>query len=277
VPAEPATVVVVAYRTPRLDLGWLPRDVPVVVVHNDDALDRATVAHERTTHVDAGGNIGFGAAVNRAVEHVTTPRVVLVNPDVDLTGEHWCALTSVGGGDVATVPLVDAAGRPTVVVSPYPTAVTHLLGGLRAGRLAPRGSAARARAGRIVPGVARTGRDAGPGSWPLGERWVSGAVMALPVGAFRAVGGFDAGYFLYYEDLDLCARLAGHDPSLRARLLDVAPGRHAVAATSGADAAAADEAARHRLRSACRYAAAQPGATWSLAHSLLTARARWAR
>jgi len=35
---------------------------------------------------------------------------------------------------------------------------------------------------------------------------VSGALMLLPRAAFEQVGGFDEGYFLHCEDLDLCRR-----------------------------------------------------------------------
>ena len=51
------------------------------IVHNDGALDRASLG-ARVVHVDAPGNVGFGAAVNLALPHVTTERVVLCNPDV---------------------------------------------------------------------------------------------------------------------------------------------------------------------------------------------------
>jgi len=36
---------------------------------------------------------------------------------------------------------------------------------------------------------------------------VSGTFMVLGADAYRQVGGFDERYFLYYEDVDLCARL----------------------------------------------------------------------
>lgn len=37
--------------------------------------------------------------------------------------------------------------------------------------------------------------------------WVNGACMVLPRQAWEAVGGFDEGYFMYCEDVDLCLRL----------------------------------------------------------------------
>jgi N-acetylglucosaminyl-diphospho-decaprenol L-rhamnosyltransferase len=42
---------------------------------------------------------------------------------------------------------------------------------------------------------------------PLDVDWIGGMFMLLPSAVFRAVGGFDEGYFLYYEDVDLCRRL----------------------------------------------------------------------
>ena len=37
--------------------------------------------------------------------------------------------------------------------------------------------------------------------------WVAGMFMLFRAEDFRAVGGFDEGFFLYYEDVDVCARL----------------------------------------------------------------------
>ncbi|MBU3737927.1 MAG: glycosyltransferase [Rhodoferax sp.] len=36
--------------------------------------------------------------------------------------------------------------------------------------------------------------------------WVAGSFMLFTAKGFREVGGFDERYFLYYEDVDLCAR-----------------------------------------------------------------------
>lgn len=37
--------------------------------------------------------------------------------------------------------------------------------------------------------------------------WVAGMFMLFSRGVFREIGGFDERFFLYYEDVDLCARL----------------------------------------------------------------------
>jgi len=51
------------------------------------------------------------------------------------------------------------------------------------------------------------------GEESISPDWVGGMFMLLRRDAFAAVGGFDARYYLYYEDVDLCARLrlAGYD------------------------------------------------------------------
>lgn len=37
--------------------------------------------------------------------------------------------------------------------------------------------------------------------------WIAGIFMMFPIAAFDRVGGFDARYHLYYEDVDICSRL----------------------------------------------------------------------
>jgi GT2 family glycosyltransferase len=48
--------------------------------------------------------------------------------------------------------------------------------------------------------------------YPIGEEsihpdWVAGMFMVFPREVFAGLGGFDERYFLYYEDVNLCARL----------------------------------------------------------------------
>jgi GT2 family glycosyltransferase len=258
------TLVFVAFRTDAIDTSWAG-DAEVVVVHNDDrevAVDRADARH-----VHPGANVGFGGGVNRALPDVTTERVVLCNPDIELTSEHWAALTKAAGPDeLVTVPLVDGDGRPTSVVSAYPSPLAHLLGGWRLGRYFPRGGRARR---ALAPLLGRWGRDhdrslSQPvGAWPLTTHWVSGAVVSVDAARLRAVGGFDEGYFLYYEDVDLCRRLADAFPAMTVRVAGVDPGVHAVGAS------ATGATARQRKASAARYAAARPGPAWRIVAALL--------
>ena len=45
------------------------------------------------------------------------------------------------------------------------------------------------------------------GDPPLPAPWVAGMFMLLRSKDYAALAGFDEGFFLYYEDVDLCARV----------------------------------------------------------------------
>lgn len=267
-----STVVYVAYATRSVDLRWLPAEAPVVIVHNDDTFDRASTGHRPVLHLGDGTNVGFGGAINRALDHVHTERVVLCNPDVALTSAHFSALAEADVDDVATIPLVDANGSPTSVVNAYPSPLSHLASGFRLGRFAPRGGTLRKLGTPVFGDFGRAHRDSLDtltGSWALCERWVSGALMSVATERLREVGGFDPRFFMYYEDVDLCARLAARRPEMKAAVLDVAPGIHHV----GGSSTSTDDArrvARIRRDSAVLYADTRSGTPWRLAARALS-------
>ncbi|MEM9132215.1 MAG: hypothetical protein AAF962_12830 [Actinomycetota bacterium] len=268
------TVVYVAYGVDRLQLDWIPAGTPVIVVCNDDRL--TPPERPGLVVIDPGTNLGFGAAVNRALDRVDTPRILLCNPDTDLDREHFDALATSPTGELVALPLVEMDGTANSVINGYWGPVAFVATALRLGRFAPRDGLVRR---LLTPLLGRWGRahraslDNEAGTWPLAERWATAAVLALPVAEVRAVGGFDDAYFLYYEDADLQQRLAARFPHLRLRLLDSTPGVHEVGGSATGERSAV---ARHRRAAAVVYARRQPGVRWRLAAlAVAAADRRW--
>jgi len=77
--------------------------------------------------------------------------------------------------------------------------------------------------------------------------WIAGMFMLFRSDAYRALGGFDEGYFLYYEDVDICRRLRRQGQGVlyepRAEVI------HDARRASRCDA----RLAMHHLRSAFRF------------------------
>ena len=126
---------------------------------------------------------GFGANHNRALASAREPFVCVLNPDVALQdGDPFAALVQAAGGagvGCAYPRQLNAAGQvqDSERTLPTPLALWRR---------------------RVL------GRHPGAGA-PV--EWVNGACMVLPRAAWEAMGGFDEGYFMYCEDVDLCLRL----------------------------------------------------------------------
>ena len=123
-------------------------------------------------------NLGFGAANNLGWQAAQTEFVLLLNPDCICTPEAIAQLVRTAD-----------AFPPASLVAP------QLLGRQREPDISYRWR---------VDGWASRGPGA---SGPCCVGFVSGAVMLLRRSALQQVGGFDEGFFLYYEDEDLCLRL----------------------------------------------------------------------
>jgi N-acetylglucosaminyl-diphospho-decaprenol L-rhamnosyltransferase len=176
------------------------RPYAVVVADNGSTDGAPERAAERpgVELIRCGGNLGYGRAANLGVPRAPGDWVVVANPDV-----RW----EPGSLDA----LLDAVGR-------WP----------RAGALGPVILSADGTlypSARALPSLGRGIGHALLGWWwpanpwtaayrrergapQEGEAgWLSGSCLLLRREAFDAVGGFDPGYFMYFEDLDLCERI----------------------------------------------------------------------
>jgi GT2 family glycosyltransferase len=263
-----SSVVVVAYGTPELDLTWVPTDAEVIVVNNDQRLDRGRleVSTDHLVWLPYEGNVGFGAGVNRALRHARGRRTILCNPDCYPSRAHYALLAEGKEDEVVVIAQVDRQGRPGSVVSRYPTPLSLLFTVLRLGRLAPRGSLLRRLVtpvlgawGRAHQGSLTTLRDVD--RCPLSEYWVAASLCSVDTERLRSVGGFDEKFFLYREDVDLCRRLAARHPGMIITVPECEPARHDVGGTSSTKRDKR-RVLSARWESAAYYCSLQGGAAW---------------
>lgn len=195
--------VVVTYRSAETIALCLQRllasegVVAVRVVDNgsdDGTLEivaRLASAEPRLRFIANPDNPGFAVACNQGAQGLDAPWLAFVNPDCLVEAD---TLARLRGAATTLAPallgadLVDEDGR--------------------------RDAAARRRDpdfGAMVRGLVRGARATdlalAPSDAPLQRvDAVSGALMLIPRALFQRIGGFDAGYRLHAEDLDLCRR-----------------------------------------------------------------------
>jgi N-acetylglucosaminyl-diphospho-decaprenol L-rhamnosyltransferase len=204
---EPIGVVAVTYSPGEvlgefLDSLALATSRPLDIVLADngstDGSVEAAARRPGVRLVPTGGNLGYGQAANIGVRATTSEFVVVANPDVVWKAgalDELLAATERWPRGASFGPLIRT---PDGAI--YPSA-------------------------RAIPSIGRGIGHALCGWWwpsnpwtasyraeniELVERvagWLSGSCVLLRRAAFDAVGGFDPGYFMYFEDLDLGQRL----------------------------------------------------------------------
>ena len=213
--AEPCPLAVAIVNHDRWDAvvgqlqSWHEHDpqrfggVEWVVVHNGDRGEAQwpdwLPAAVRAVPIRVVANRGYGSALNEAVRATTAPVVLGCNADlVPPPGLLAALLRSVPRWSghrpapaVVGVPLVNADGSPQGSAGRLPTLPRILLGRLRRRAMRKYDAAATPPSGGLA---------AAP--------WVTGACVLLDRAALEQVGGFDEGFFMYYEDVDLCRRVA---------------------------------------------------------------------
>jgi len=178
-------------------------DVEVVVADNAsadaDELRRITEA-TGARFLELGENRGYGAAANSAVATLDQDvRWVLVsNPDVVLEPLALDRMIATASADTTIGAVGPRLLEPTGEV--YPSA--RLVPSLRTGL----GHAAFANVWPGNPWTKRYRQD-GDHSARRDAGWLSGACVLVRRDVFDRLGGFDEGYFMYFEDVDLGWRI----------------------------------------------------------------------
>jgi GT2 family glycosyltransferase len=187
-PSPVLTAVIVAYDSAHAlpeCLAALEREgVPAIVVDNASADGSAAIAREAGARVvGMRANEGFGRAMNAGVRAAASELCLLVNPDLVLE-------------QGAAAALVEAA-------SLYPDA------GLLAPRLVePGGRFFFQRRSLLAPYLKNEKNRPCVPEGDCCAPFLSGAALLVRREQFLAMGGFDDRIFLFYEDDDLCRRVA---------------------------------------------------------------------
>jgi N-acetylglucosaminyl-diphospho-decaprenol L-rhamnosyltransferase len=173
----------------------------IVVVDNgstDGSIDTLRRAAPDVRVLTGGGNVGYAAAANRGIAATTAAVVAVCNPDVEVQPGTADAMLA-----AFRDPAVGAVG-PRVRNfdgTTYPSArrdppLVDALGHALLGRLWPRNPFTRRY--RELDADPAAARDVD---------WASGAALWLRRAAIDEIGGWDEGYFMYMEDVDVGWRL----------------------------------------------------------------------
>ena len=170
---------------------------PVTVVDNaagDDVAESAD-AEAEVNFVPAGRNGGYGAGANLGAQHGKAEWILISNADIVVSPGAIAELVAVGESD----PKIGAVGPRVCEIdgTTYPSArplPTLVLGVGHAlfGKVWPRN-----------PWSRRYRIDLHPLGGEVDAGWLSGSCFLVRRVAWEAIGGFDEGYFMFFEDVEL--------------------------------------------------------------------------
>lgn len=183
-------------------------EVEVVIVDNDssdgsiESLLERFGTEARVRVVRNSKNLGFGPACNHAARVARGDALLFLNPDCLVERDTIARLRSIVAADgqigLVGVLQTDAQGR----VDPASRRNDPLL---RRALITILGLSRWSTQFTWLPAV-EISAPAYPADIESVDA-VSGALMLLPRTVFEVIGGFDEGYFLHCEDLDLCRRV----------------------------------------------------------------------
>lgn len=180
-------------------------ETPIRVIVVDDGPDAPSIhrAKEQFPQIEVMrnySNLGFSASCNRGLEATQSPYAVLLNDDTRVTAGWLNPLISAADTDPdlgACQPKLKSAIDPEMF--DYGGAAGGLIDSL--GYTFCRG--------RILDHIEK---DTGQYDRQVPLFWACGSALFLRMSAIREVGFLDLGFFMHFEEIDLCWRLnlAGH-------------------------------------------------------------------
>jgi N-acetylglucosaminyl-diphospho-decaprenol L-rhamnosyltransferase len=204
-------VVTVVYRSNDVLPGFIAslerasaQPTALVVVDNHPGPDSqaeqfASAAGGR--YVALPGNPGYGGGMNAGV--ATLPAsvdwILISNPDVVLHPGAIDVLVAAGEQDERIGAVGPAVLNPDGSVYPSARRVPSLRLGV--------GHALFVNLWQDNPWTKRYRHDEAESPSPRDAGWLSGSCVLVRRSAYAALGGFDDGYFMYFEDVDLGMRL----------------------------------------------------------------------
>ena len=201
--SAPVTALVVTYHTgPRLKecvyaLLSDPGIDHTIIVNNGNPVDYMNwlkdlqKKHSNFSVLGGHGNIGFGAGINLAANKVETGDLLIINPDAVLRRGSVAPLQSVGRS--MTTPWI-VGGR-----------IYNIHGQEERGARRRELTLWRAITSFFGWNTWTLENTVAPET-PIPIPVISGAFFLTSKESFNLLGGFDEGYFLHVEDVDLCRR-----------------------------------------------------------------------
>ena len=176
----------------------------VVVVDNASTDGSAPYARDRFPRVQVienKANAGYGAAANQAVWQTAKPFVLLLNADTEIQRGCIAELMTHAGrsprAGIVAPAIFTSSGNLECSYFPFPGTLDWLLENEPLAPLV-----------RRLPPLKRRSVSFQPADQPRRVPWVMGCAMLLRREAMESVRGFDESYFMYYEEVDLCRRMA---------------------------------------------------------------------
>ena len=209
-PDQPSVAIVIVSYNCRAELDACLHSIAthepafvsgICVVDNGSSDGTPELVRERWPRVqliEAGANLGFSRGNNAGIRATTSDLVLLLNPDTLVPGRAISMLVARLTSDarIAAVGprLVDGDGRPELsfgwTMSPLGELRQKTLSGLYQRQF-----------GYAVRRVEQWTQEPGP------REWLSGACLLVRRDDLEAAGLFDERFFVYTEDVDLCASL----------------------------------------------------------------------